>query len=183
MSQPPTGRVTQISGSALPHESICVLLRAGKNDQAISKLRAIIAAHPNDIAAVHLLFDAHFQKRDWQSALALAQQLAKLRPQIANYQKLMISTLSNMKRYDQAIALARNFSARHGEDVEVLNILKIAHFYTGSVDEAIRCGQRVMEMRDAEMCNRTAPLKLREPSKRSRTQYHRLHDLGRQSDL
>jgi hypothetical protein len=167
MSQPPTGRVTQISGSVLPHESIRVLLRAGKNDEAISKLHAIIAAHPSDIAAVHLLFDAHFQKRDWQPALALAQQLAKLRPQVANYQKLMISTLSNMKRYDQAIALARNFSERHGEDVEILNILKIAHFHTGNIDEAIRCGQRVMEMRDAEMCKRAAPLELAEPSGRS----------------
>lgn len=160
------GRMTPSSRSLLPHESIRVLLRTGKNDEAISKLRAIIAAHPGDIAAIHLLFDAHFQKRDWQSALALAQQLTKLRPETASYQKLMISTLSNLKRYDQAIAQARSFSARHGEDVEILNILKIAHFYTGSIDEAIRCGQRVMEMRDAEMCKRGAALKLREPSGR-----------------
>jgi hypothetical protein len=156
-----------ISGALRQHEPIRVLLRGGKYEQAISTLRGIIAAHPSDITAIHLLFDAHFQKRDWQSALTLAQQLTKLRPQIANYEKLVISTLSNMKRYDEAIAQARSFSARYGEDLEVLNILKIAYFYTGSVGEAIRCGQRVMEIRDAEMCSRTAPLKLGEPSKRS----------------
>ena len=54
---------------------------------------------------------------DWQPALALAQQLTKLRPNIANYQKLVISTLSNMKRYNQAIAQARTFGARHGEEL------------------------------------------------------------------
>lgn len=164
MSQLRTGGV--ISFTLRPHEPIRVLLRAGKNDEAISKLRAIIAAHPGDIAAIRILCDAHFQKRDWQSALELAQQLTKLRPQVADYQKLMISTLSNMKRYDEAIAQACSFSARHGEDVEVLNILKVAHFYNGAIDEAIRCGQRVMEMRDAEVCKRAAPLKLGEPSGR-----------------
>jgi hypothetical protein len=159
--------MTPGSGTRLPHESIRVLLRVGKNDEAIGKLRAIVAADPEDIAAIHLLFDAHFQKRDWESALALAQQLTRLSPQTANYQKLAISTLSNMKRYDQAIAQAGDFSARHGEDVEIRNILKTAHFYTGAIDEAIRCGQRVMEMRDAEMRSRAAPLKPGAPGGRS----------------
>jgi tetratricopeptide (TPR) repeat protein len=159
MSQPPA--------SILPHEPILVLLRAGKNDEAISKLRAIISAHPGDIAAIRILADAHFQKRDWASALALAQQLTKLRPEVAEYEKLTISTLSNMKRYDEVIAQACSFSTRRGEDVEILNILKVAHFYKGAIDEAIRCGQRVMEMRDAEMCKRAAPVTLRDPSGRS----------------
>ena len=69
-----------------------------------------------------------------------------------------------MKRYDEAIVEAGSFSARYGEDLEVLNILKIAYFYTGSLDKAIRCGQPVMEIPDAEMRSRTAPLKLGEPS-------------------
>ena len=159
--------VRAVSATILPHEPIRVLLRAGKHDDAISKLRAIIAANPGDIAAVRILADAYFQKRDWQSALKLAQQLTELHPQVADYQKLKVSTLSNMKRYDEAIAQAHGFSARHGEDVEMLNILKVAYFYKGAIDEAICCGQRAIEMRDAEMCKGAAPLKLIEPSGRS----------------
>src|SRR4051794_38074429 len=94
-------------GTLQSYEPIRVLLRAGKYDDAISKLNAIISVHPDDVAATHLLFDAHFQKRDWQPALKLAQQLIRLCPQPAEYPKLMISTLSNMKRYDETIAHAR----------------------------------------------------------------------------
>jgi len=41
---------------------------------------------------------------------------------------------------------------RHGEDITILDVLKIAHFFTGSVNTAIRYGQRGLELRDAEAC-------------------------------
>ena len=55
-----------------------------------------------------------------------------------------------MKRYDEAIpALAHQYIVRHGEDLSIIDVLKVAHLYTGNVDDAIRYGQRGLELRDA----------------------------------
>ena len=125
---------------ARPHESIRALLRAGNNDAAIVQLCAVILTDPDDLNAKELLFDAFFQKREWPPALALAEELVRRRPDHARWQKALIATLSNMKRYDETIARALDYIARHGEDLTVLDTLKVAHFYTGKIDEAIAYG-------------------------------------------
>ncbi len=68
--------------SAPPHESIRALLRAGKNDEAIVRLAAIVVTQPDDLDAKELLFDAFFQKRDWLPALSLAEELMRRRPKL-----------------------------------------------------------------------------------------------------
>ena len=75
--------------------------------------------------AKELLFDAFFQKRDWPPALALSEELVRRRPDVAHPQKALIATLSNMKRYDEAIEAAQ-YIERHGEDLTVLDALKVA---------------------------------------------------------
>src|SRR5215469_3742502 len=142
--------------SAQPYDAIRALLRAGKNDEAVVRASSIAIARPDDLVAKELLFDAFFQKRDWPAALALAEELARRAPQIARLEKALIATLSNMGRYDQAITQAFQYIVRHGEDLTILDALKVAHFYTGKTTEAIRYGQRGIELRDAEAC-RTAP--------------------------
>jgi tetratricopeptide (TPR) repeat protein len=137
---------------ARPHEPIRALLRAGKNDEAIVQLCAIIVTRPDDLAARELLFDAFYQKRDWAPALVLIEQLARGRPEAAPLQKSLIATLSNMKRFDEAIAKALQYVERYGEDLTILDALKVAHFYTGKVEEAIRYGQRGLDLRDQEAC-------------------------------
>jgi len=57
-------------------DHIRALLRAGKNDDAIVRLCAILVIRPSDLVAKELLLDAFFQKRDWLPALALAEELA-----------------------------------------------------------------------------------------------------------
>ena len=131
-------------------EPIRALLRAGKNDEAIVKLCALFVIRPDDIAVKELLFDAFFQKRDWLPALLLIEDLIRRRPDDPRLQKALIVTLSNMKRYDEAIAQAHQYIVRHGEDLTIIDALKVAHFYTGNVDEAVRYGQRGIELRDAE---------------------------------
>ena len=85
--------------------------------------------------AKELLFDAFFQKRDWAPALALAEELARQQPgRSPRLQKALIATLSNMKRYDETIAQALRYIERHGEDLTILDALKVAHFYTGKID-------------------------------------------------
>jgi tetratricopeptide (TPR) repeat protein len=137
---------------ARPHEPVRALLRAGKNDEAIVQLCAITITRPDDLAARELLFDAFYQKRDWAPALVLIEQLARGQPDVAQLQKSLIATLSNMKRFDEAIAKALHYVERHGEDLTILDALKVAHFYTGKVDEAIRYGQRGLDLRDQEAC-------------------------------
>jgi hypothetical protein len=139
------------------------LLRAGKNDEAIVRLAAITVTRPDDLDAKELLFDAFFQKRDWPPALALAEELVRRRPDVARLHKALVATLSNMKRFDEAILRATQYVERYGEELTVLDALKVAHFYTGKVDEAIRYGQRGIEIRDAEAANVPRTMTLTEP--------------------
>src|SRR5580704_19493278 len=140
----------QPAPAAAPYEPIRALLRAGKNDEAIVRLAAITVTRPDDLDAKELLFDAFFQKRDWPPALALAEELVRRRPDVARLQKALIATLSNMRRYDETIVKAAQYIKQHGEELTVLDALKVANFYTGKIDEAIRYGQRGIELRDAE---------------------------------
>src|ERR1700719_817866 len=121
-----------------PYDPIRALLRAGKNDEAIVRLCAVVVTRPDDLDAKELLFDAFFQKRDWPPALALAEELARRRPDVARLQKALVATLSNMQRYDETIVKAAQYIERHGEELTVLDALKVAHFYTGKIDDAIR---------------------------------------------
>jgi tetratricopeptide (TPR) repeat protein len=148
---------------AQPYDAIRALLRAGKNDEAIVRASSIVIARPDDLIAKELLFDAFFQKRDWPPALALAEELARRAPQVARLEKALIATLSNMKRYDQAIAQAFQYIVRRGEDLTILDALKVAHFYTGKTEEAIRYGQRAIELRDAEACRAPPPVAVTVP--------------------
>jgi tetratricopeptide (TPR) repeat protein len=146
------------------HESARALLRAGKNDEAIVQLSAMCITRPDDTEAKELLFDAFYQKRDWAPALVLAEQLAGGRPDHAHLQKSLIATLSNMRRFDEAIPKALNYIERHGEDLTILDALKVAHFYTGKVEQAIRYGQRALDLRDAEACRLPRTVSMKEPS-------------------
>jgi len=148
---------------APPHASIRALLRAGRNDEAIVQLCAIHVTQPYDLVAKELLFDAFFQKRDWAPALVLAEQLAQQQPGIARLEKALIATLSNMKRYDETIVQATGYLERHGDDLTMLDALKVAYFCTAKVDEAVRHGQRALNLRDAEACRTTPPRPLTEP--------------------
>lgn len=152
---------------AAPYEDIRVLLRAGKNQEAIARLCAITVVKPDDLAAKELLFDAFFQSRDWQPAVVLAEELAARQPQLPRLQKSLIVTLSNMKRYDEAIARALPYIERQGEDLTVLDVLKVGHFYSGRTEEAIRYGQRALELRDAEACRNPPAMAVHDPSGRT----------------
>src|SRR3569832_2716142 len=117
----------------MSHAPIRALLRAGRNDEAIVELAAITVTRPDDLVARELLFDAFFQKRQWEPALVLAQDLAGRQPAVPRLQKALIGTLSNMKRYEETIAEASRYLERHGDDLTMLDALKVAHFYTGRV--------------------------------------------------
>ena len=160
MPDPLSGTLPQPAGR---YDLIRTLLRAGKNDEAIVQLCAISVTHPDDLVARELLFDAFFQKRDWQPALALAEELNRRQPDNARMAKAKIATLTNLKRYDETIAQASGYIERHGEDLTILDTLKVANFYTGKVSEAIRYGQRALDLRDAEACANPPAISVSEP--------------------
>ena len=134
------------------YDHIRTLLRAGKNDEAIATSCALVVIRPDDLIAKELLFDAFFQKHEWLPAIALAEELTRRQPDVARLQKSLIVTLSNMKRYDETITQAYQYIVRHGEDLNMLDALKVAYFYTGKIDDAVRYGQRGIELRDVEAC-------------------------------
>src|SRR6202453_1367853 len=146
------------------HEAIRALLRAGRNDEAIVRLCAMTLTRPDDLVVKELLFDAFFQKRDYSPAFALIGELVRCQPDNVRLQRQMIVTLNNMKRYEEAIPLAARFAEQHGESLTILDVLKVANFYTGKVAEAIRHGQRGIEIRDAEACRLPRDITLSEPS-------------------
>ena len=146
------------------HEEVRALLRAGRNDEAIVRLCAIGIVRPDDLEARELLFDAFFQKRDWAPALVLVEQLNREQPDSARLQKSLIATLSNMKRFDEVVPKALHYIERHGEDLTILDALKVAHFYTGKVDAAIGYGQRALDLRDREACALPRTVAMKEPA-------------------
>src|SRR5215470_6230403 len=101
--------------AAQRYEPIRILLRAGKNAEAVARLCPIIVTRPDDLHAKELLFDAFFQSRNWEPAVVLAQELIKHRPDSPGLQRSLIVTLSNMKRYEDAIPLAARHLERYGE--------------------------------------------------------------------
>lgn len=145
------------------YDHIRALLRAGRNDQAIARACAVSVILPNDVIAKELLFNGFFQKRDWLPALAVADELVRRQPNVARLQSLLIATLSNLKRYDEAIERANQYVAKYGEDPSMLDALKVANFYKGNLDEAIRFGQRAMERRDTEFCRAAGDVSFVEP--------------------
>jgi len=161
MSEHVGGTLPQASAR---HDPIRALLRAGNNDKAIVQLCPIIVCRPDDLVAKELLFDAFYQKRDWLPALALAEELVRRQPDIPRLQKALIATLSNMKRYDETIVQASQYIERHGQDLTMLDAFKVAYFYTGKVDEAIRYGQLAIELRDTEACRNLFPYSMTEPN-------------------
>jgi tetratricopeptide (TPR) repeat protein len=145
------------------HDPIRALLRAGKNDEAIVQLCAIQVTRPDDLVARELLFEAFYNKRDWAPALVLAGQLVAAQPEVARLRKSLIATLSNMRRFDEAIVQATQYIERYGEDLTMLDALKVANFYTGKTAEAIRHGQRALDLRDREACQNPPPFSLTQP--------------------
>jgi hypothetical protein len=163
-SPPPQNTQSGARPVTQPHDVIRALLRAGKNDDAIVRACAIVTVHPDDLLAKELLFDAFFQKRDWAPALVLAEELVRRQPNVARLDKALIATLSNMQRYDAAITQAFQYIVRHGEDLTILDALKVAHFYTGKTQQAIEYGQRAIELRDSEACREPPPVTVSVPA-------------------
>ena len=119
---------------------------------------------PNDLVTKELLFDAFYQKRDWAPALVLAEELVRSQPGVARLQKALLATLSNMQRFAEAIAQATRYIESHGEDLTVLDALKVAHFYNGKTNEAIRYGQRALDLRDRDAVRNPPPVSWTAPA-------------------
>jgi hypothetical protein len=62
-------------------------------------------------------------------------------------QKALIATLSNMKRYDETIVQATRYIERYGDDLTMLDALKVAYFYIG--DANIASTRNTSNMRSA----------------------------------
>ena len=106
-----------------------------------------------------------FRSANGRRPLALIEELNRQRPGDARLQKALVVTLSNMKRYNEAIAQAHRHIVRHGEDPTIIDVLKVAHFYTGKLADAVNYGQRGLELRDAEASALPPAGKLTEPGR------------------
>jgi hypothetical protein len=162
--------MSQQVGETLPqasarHDPIRALLRAGNNDKSN---RPIVPDHRPPTLTISstkncclMLF---IKNAIGYPRLLSPRKLVHRQPDIPRLQKALIATLSNMKRYDETIVQASQYIERHGQDLTMLDALKVAYFCTGKADEAIRYGQRAIELRDAEACRNPLPFAMTEPS-------------------
>ena len=132
-----------------PYEPIRALLQAARTTKPSSN-RARLSSPGRTIWSCHVI---SCSTRSFRSANGcrrlLSSRIESKRPNDARLEKSLVVTLSNMKRYDEAIAQAHRYIVRYGEDLTIIDVLKVAHFYTGKVDDAVHYGRRGIELRDA----------------------------------
>jgi hypothetical protein len=59
---------------------------------------------------------------------------------------------------------ATRYIERNGEDLTMLDALKVAYFYTAKIDDAVRHGQRALTLRDMEACRNPPPFVVTAPN-------------------
>ena len=123
------------------------------------------------------MFDASFRSATGSPALALIEELAG-QPDNARLQKSLIVDAVQHEAYDEAIARRNEYIDAARRRSHDLDVLKVAHFYTGKVDEAVRYGQRGIELRDAEAAGCRAPRLDRAERRRRRAQRHLVFVVG-----
>jgi predicted Zn-dependent protease len=143
-----------------PYAGLRALLRAGRNDEAIVRLCALTVTRPDDLIAKELLFDAFFQKRDYPPAFALIGELLRRQPENVRLQRHMIVALNNMKRYEEAIALAARFAEQHGDDLTILDVLQVANSIRRRLRAKTRwiAGRAFVKIRRPDILNKSAIL-------------------------
>jgi hypothetical protein len=108
--------------------------------------------------------DAHFRSREWQQALDALESILRAGDGRPSDLLLRARILTNMKRYEDAIAQAHNAAAALHESAGIANVLKTCHFHLGDVENAIGYGQAAIERRDQESGEALAPLALMQNS-------------------
>jgi len=106
------------------------------------------------------LVDGHFQRREWQQALDALESILRGGEGRPSDLLLRARILTNMKRYEDAMAQAHNAAAALGDSAGVANVLKTCHFHLGAVEEAIAHGQAAIERRDRDSREALAPVSL-----------------------
>jgi len=106
------------------------------------------------------LVDGHFQRREWQQALDALESILRGGEGRPSDLLLRARILTNMKRYEDAIAQAHNAAAALGDSAGIANVLKTCHFHLGAVEEAIAHGQAAIERRDRDSREALAPVSL-----------------------
>jgi hypothetical protein len=118
MSKVMGGTISQATGR---HNLVRTLLRAGKAAEAIVQLCAAQITDPDGlVASCSTPFTrSAIGRRRW----CWPNKLLRQQPDTARLQKALLATLSDMKRFPEAIAQALQYLEQHGEDLTVLDAL------------------------------------------------------------
>lgn len=124
------------------------LLRAGKNEEAVAFLETRVRADPDDHVAWHQLAQAETQRRGYFRALKVIRRAVTLAPDELAYRRFMGFALSNLGRFDDAIAILSLIVQSDPEDYFALHALQIAYCKAGKDDHAIALGRKILELED-----------------------------------
>ena len=144
-----TGRIVP------PDEPYRELIWNGEFDEAIRRLLPQAENRPSDANLLRNLFDAYYQKRDWNNALHFNKRLRDMFPDNRLYLLQYIKILPQLGLYQKAIDAGEHFLGNFGETVDIYDVFKICHFRLGRIDRAIEFGGRRLKALDRQAIDAT----------------------------
>jgi tetratricopeptide (TPR) repeat protein len=124
------------------------LVRAGRHDEAATRLRSQLATAATDHAAWYQLARVENHRRRFGAALKAVNRALEIAGEEPAYRRFKGILLANQRAGPEAIAVLATIVEQNPADIVASTALQIAHYWCGHKAQAIELGTRILEMED-----------------------------------
>ena len=129
-----------------PASSAERLIRAGQFAEALAEVQALLAAEPDSTKFLRVQHQALMGLRRFAEAAAAIARACDLRPENKHYRKMLAIALKDSGDDAAALPLLEALQDENSRDIDVLSALTVAHYRLGNEADALRCGQRKLDL-------------------------------------
>ena len=122
------------------------LIRAGRFEEALGEIQKLLCAEPDSTKFLRVKHQALMGLRRFAEAAGAIARALEVQPGNALYRKLHAIALKDSGDDVAALPLLKAAHADRPDDLDVLAALCVAHFRLGNEDEALRFGQRKLDL-------------------------------------